>query len=68
MTIPLPKVARSFMQGNAPDPVKTTEEDAEILKRACGKLLNFDRVNVINDEAHHSTGTRLVQTPKVLDR
>jgi type III restriction enzyme len=24
-----------------------------MLTRACGKLLNFDRVKVINDEAHH---------------
>lgn len=52
-TLSLPKVARSFLQGNAPDPVITTENDAEMLARACGKLLNFDRVNVINDEAHH---------------
>jgi type III restriction enzyme len=52
-TFPLPKVARSFLQGNAPEPVKTTETDAEMLARACGKLLNHDHVNVINDEAHH---------------
>jgi type III restriction enzyme len=52
-TLALPKVARSFLQGNAPEPVKTTETDAEMLERACGKLLNYDRVNVINDEAHH---------------
>ena len=24
-----------------------------MLKRACEKFLNYDRVNVINDEAHH---------------
>ncbi|WP_047454634.1 BPTD_3080 family restriction endonuclease [Rhizobium rhizogenes] len=52
-TLSLPKVARSFLQGNSPEPVKTTETDADMLKRACEKLLNFDRVNVINDEAHH---------------
>jgi type III restriction enzyme len=52
-TMSLPKVARSFLQGNDREPVKTTETDAEMLDRACGKLLNFDRVNVINDEAHH---------------
>lgn len=52
-TLSLPKVARSFLQGNAPEPIKTTETDAEMLDRACGKLLNYDRVNVINDEAHH---------------
>jgi type III restriction enzyme len=49
----MPKVSRSFMQGNDPNPPKTTETDAEMLKRACEKLLNYDRVNVINDEAHH---------------
>ena len=49
----MPKVARSFLQGNDPEPLKTTETDAEMLERACGKLLNYDRVNVINDEAHH---------------
>jgi type III restriction enzyme len=50
---PLPKVARSFLQGNDPEPIKTTETDAEMLDRACGKLLQYDRVNVLNDEAHH---------------
>jgi type III restriction enzyme len=52
-TLALPKVARSFLQGNAPEPLRTTQTDAEMLEEACGKLLNFDRVNVINDEAHH---------------
>lgn len=52
-TLSLPKVARSFLQGNAPEPLKTTETDADMLERACGKLLNYDRVNVMNDEAHH---------------
>jgi type III restriction enzyme len=52
-TLALPKVARSFLQGNAPEPIKIAETDAEMLQRACGKLLNYDRVNVINDEAHH---------------
>lgn len=52
-TLALPKVARSFIQGNDPEPIRTVETDAEMLKRACGSLLNFDRVNVINDEAHH---------------
>jgi type III restriction enzyme len=52
-TISLPKVTRSFLQGNAPEPVKTTETNAEMLDRACPKLLNYTRVNVINDEAHH---------------
>ena len=52
-TLALPKVARSFLQGNDPEPVRTLETDTQMLQRACGKLLNFDRVNVINDEAHH---------------
>jgi type III restriction enzyme len=52
-TLSLPKVARSFLQGNAAEPLKTTETDAEMLHRACGKLLNCNHVNVINDEAHH---------------
>ncbi|WP_316167489.1 MULTISPECIES: BPTD_3080 family restriction endonuclease [unclassified Bradyrhizobium] len=52
-TLSLSKVARSYLQGNAPQPLKTTETDAEMLKRACEKLLNFERVNVLNDEAHH---------------
>ena len=49
----LPKVARSFLQGNDPTPIKTTETDSEMLERACGKLLTYARVNVLNDEAHH---------------
>ncbi|WP_315780322.1 MULTISPECIES: BPTD_3080 family restriction endonuclease [unclassified Bradyrhizobium] len=52
-TLSLSKVARSFLTGNAPEPIKTTQTDAEMLQQACGKLLNFERVNVINDEAHH---------------
>lgn len=49
----LPKTARSFLQGNDPRPINTTETDAEMLRRACEKLLRFDTVNVLNDEAHH---------------
>lgn len=52
-TLALPKAARSFLQGNDPEPVRTIETDAQMLDRACGKLLRFERVNVINDEAHH---------------
>lgn len=52
-TLSLSKTARSFLQGNDPEPIRTTETDAQMLGRACEKLLNFDRVNVINDEAHH---------------
>jgi type III restriction enzyme len=52
-TLSMPKAARSFLQGNDPEPIHTIETDADMLKRACEKLLNFDRVNVLNDEAHH---------------
>lgn len=52
-TLALPKVSRSFLQGNAPEPVETAETDTMMLQRACGKLLHYARVNVINDEAHH---------------
>ncbi len=52
-TLSLPKVARSYLQGNDPEPIKTTETDSQMLQRTCEKLLRFDRVNVINDEAHH---------------
>jgi len=52
-TLSMPKAARSFLQGNDPEPVRTIETDARMLERACDKLLRFERVNVINDEAHH---------------
>lgn len=52
-TLSIPKAARSFLQGNDPEPVRTIETDAQMLDRACGKLLRFERVNLINDEAHH---------------
>ncbi len=52
-TVAYTKVTRSFLQGNATQPLSTIETDAAMLKRACSKLLNYDRVNVINDEAHH---------------
>ena len=52
-TLALPRTSRSFLQGNDPTPIKTTETDAAMLERACKKLLNHARVNVINDEAHH---------------
>lgn len=52
-TLAMPKAARSFLQGNDPEPVRTIETDAQMLQRACDKLLRFERVNVINDEAHH---------------
>jgi type III restriction enzyme len=52
-TLAMPKVARSFLQGNDPEPPRTIETDADMLDRACRKLLRYDRVNVLNDEAHH---------------
>ena len=52
-TLAMPKAARSFLQGNDPEPIRTVETDAQMLERACDKLLRFERVNVINDEAHH---------------
>ncbi|MBY0612428.1 MAG: DEAD/DEAH box helicase family protein, partial [Beijerinckiaceae bacterium] len=52
-TMPLGKVAKGFLQGNDPEPPRTLETDRQMLERACGKLLSFERVNVLNDEAHH---------------
>lgn len=52
-TLQIPKVARGLLQGNDPEPILTTESDAQMLERACGALLSFRNVNVINDEAHH---------------
>jgi type III restriction enzyme len=48
-----PKVAKGLLQGNDPEPIRTTETDGEMLRRACDKLLSHGHVNVINDEAHH---------------
>lgn len=52
-TGPSGKVAKGLLQGNDPEPIRTVETDAEMLRRACGDLLNHKNVNVINDEAHH---------------
>ncbi len=52
-TLQIPKVAKGLLQGNDPEPVLTLESDAAMLERACGELLSFRHVNVINDEAHH---------------
>lgn len=52
-TLQIPKVAKGLLQGNDPEPVVTIESDAAMLERACGDLLSFRHVNVINDEAHH---------------
>jgi type III restriction enzyme len=48
----LTKVGRALLQGRDP-PIKTTETEGAMLKRACGELLAFKNVIVINDEAHH---------------
>jgi type III restriction enzyme len=52
-TGPSGKVAKGLLQGNDPEPIRITESDGEMLRRACGDLLNHKNVNVINDEAHH---------------
>lgn len=52
-TLQLSKVAKGLLQGNDPEPVRSLETDAAMLERACGDLLSFRNVNVINDEAHH---------------
>ncbi|XHO84307.1 DEAD/DEAH box helicase family protein (plasmid) [Azospirillum sp. A29] len=52
-TLEATKISRSLLQGNQREPIKTLETDAQMLARACGKLLSYDRVTVINDEAHH---------------
>jgi hypothetical protein len=52
-TGPSGKVAKGLLQGNDPEPMRTTESDGEMLHRACRDLLNHKNVNVINDEAHH---------------
>ncbi len=52
-TLQAPKVAKGLLQGNDPQPIRTTESEGEMLDRACGDLLSFRNVNVLNDEAHH---------------
>ena len=47
------KIARSFLQGHDPRRSRRPRPTAQMLERACGKLLNYERVIVINDEAHH---------------
>ncbi len=51
-TMELTKVGRAFLQGRD-EPIQTTETEGAMLKRACGELLAFKNVVVINDEAHH---------------
>ena len=47
------KVGRGLLQGRDVEPIRTTETDGAMLKRATGDLLAFKNVMVINDEAHH---------------
>ena len=47
------KVAKGLLQGRDTEPLRTTETEGLMLKRACGELLAFKNVMVINDEAHH---------------
>jgi type III restriction enzyme len=51
-TLELSKVGRAFLQGRGA-PIQTIETEGAMLKRACGELLAFKNVVVINDEAHH---------------
>lgn len=51
-TMELSKVGRAFLQGRD-EPIQTVETEGAMLKRACGELLGFKNVIVINDEAHH---------------
>jgi type III restriction enzyme len=51
-TMELSKVGRAFLQGRE-EPIQTTETEGAMLKRACGELLAFKNIVVINDEAHH---------------
>ncbi len=47
------KVGKALLQGRSEEPIQTTETEGAMLKRACGELLAFKQVVVINDEAHH---------------
>lgn len=51
-TMELSKVGKAFLQGRD-EALQTTETEGAMLKRACGELLAFKQVVVINDEAHH---------------
>lgn len=51
-TMDLSKVGRAFLQGRG-EAIETIETEGAMLKRACGELLGFKNVIVINDEAHH---------------
>jgi type III restriction enzyme len=67
-TLELSKVGRAFLRGNDRAPVQTRETDGQMLERACGKLLSFKNVIVINVEAHHCYRERTVSEEDKLDR
>ncbi len=67
-TVALSRVGRAFLTGNAPEPVVTRQTDGEMLDRACGKLLSFKNVVVLNDEAHHCYRQRALSEEEKLDR
>ena len=57
-----------LLQGNDPEPIRTTETDGEMLRRACDKLLSHGHVNVINDEAHHCYRHKVGDDEETLSR
>ncbi len=67
-TLGLSRVGRAFLTGNDAEPVETRETDGQMLDRACGKLLAFKNVLVINDEAHHCYRKRAISEEGALDR
>ncbi len=56
------------MQGNDREPLKVKETDGAMLQRACGRLLRFKDVVVINDEAHHCYRESVTSREEKLDR
>jgi type III restriction enzyme len=67
-TMQLSRVGRAYLQGNDPEPPQTRETDGQMLERACGKLLAFKNVVVLNDEAHHCYRQRELSEEEKLDR
>lgn len=51
-TMEVSKVGRGLLQGRG-KPVDTLETEGQMLQRACGELLAFKNIVVMNDEAHH---------------
>jgi type III restriction enzyme len=67
-TMALSRVGRAFLTGDDPEPVATRETDGQMLDRACGKLLSFKNVVVLNDEAHHCYRQRALSEEERFDR